>query len=236
MDRSHHVNYMSHGKKYLEAKKQIDPKKQYSPEEALDLVKKTSTVKFDPSVELHLKLGIDPSKGEQVVRVTLTMPHTIGKSKLVAAFVGTDKEKDARDAGAELVGGEELIAEIAKTGKINFDVAVATPDMMPKLAKVAKILGPKGLMPNPKTDTVGPNVKKMVEELKRGKVTLKNDDGGNIHASIGKLSSSKEALLENLKTVLETIKRAKPASAKGVYIQNAVITSSMGPAIRITVN
>lgn len=224
------------GKKYLEAKKLIDSKKAYSTEEALDLVKKSSTVKFDPTVELHLKLGIDPKKGEQLVRVTVTMPHATGKNKRIAAFVGADKEKDAREAGADVVGGEDLIAELAKAEKINFDVAVATPEMMPKLAKVAKILGPKGLMPNPKTDTVGANVKKMIEELKRGKVTLKNDDGANLHASLGKLSLGPQALAENLKTVLEAVKRAKPASSKGVYIQNAVLTASMGPAIHLAVN
>lgn len=228
--------HMPRGKKYLEVKKLIDSKKLYTPEEAIDLIKKTKTVKFDPTLELHLKLGIDPTKGEQLVRITLTLPHGSGKSKRVAAFVAPGKEKEATDAGADIVGGEELIAEIAKTQKINFDIAVATPDMMPKLAKVAKILGPKGIMPNPKTETVGPNVKRMVEELKRGKLMIKNDDGANLHAALGKLGSTKEQLLENLHAVLEAVKRAKPATAKGVYIQNAVLTSTMGPAIRIQAN
>jgi len=228
--------HMPRGKKYLEAKKLVDPKKVYAPNEAMELAKKTSTVKFDPTLELHLKLGIDPTKGEQVVRLTLTLPHGSGKSKRIAAFVAQAKEKEATDAGADIVGGEELIAEIAKTQKINFDIAVATPDMMPKLAKIAKILGPKGLMPNPKTETVGPHVKKMVEELKRGKLMLKNDDGANLHTTLGKLSSTKEQLLENLQAVLEAVKRAKPATSKGIYIQNAVLTSTMGPAIRIQTN
>lgn len=227
---------MAHGKKYLEVKKLIDPKKTYSAEEAMDLIKKTSTVKFDPSVELHLKLGIDPTKGEQLVRFTLTLPHAAGKIKKIAAFVSSGKEKEALEAGADIAGGEELIAEMAKTQKINFEVAVATPDMMPKLAKIAKILGPKGLMPNPKTETVNANVKKMIEELKRGKLTLKNDDGGNIHATLGKLSSPTSVILENLKALLEAVKRAKPATAKGVYLQNAVLVTSMGPAIHISVN
>lgn len=227
---------MAHGKKYNESKKLIDPKKLYSPEEALELAKKTSTVKFDPSVELHLKLGIDPTKGEQVVRVTLTLPHGTGKTKKIAAFVSPGKEKEALEAGADIAGGEELIAEMAKTQKINFEVAVATPEMMPKLAKIAKILGPKGLMPNPKTETVNANVKKMIEELKRGKLTLKNDDGGNIHATLGKLSSPTSVILENLQVLLEAVKRAKPATAKGVYLQNAVLVTSMGPAIHISVN
>lgn len=227
---------MAHGKKYLEVKKLIDPKKTYSAEEAMDLIKKTATVKFDPSVELHLKLGIDPTKGEQLVRFTLTLPHAAGKIKKIAAFVSSGKEKEALEAGADIAGGEELIAEMAKTQKINFEVAVATPEMMPKLAKIAKILGPKGLMPNPKTETVNANVKKMIEELKRGKLTLKNDDGGNIHAILGKLSSPASVILENLKALLEAVKRAKPATAKGIYLQNAVLVTSMGPAIHISVN
>lgn len=227
---------MAHGKKYLEAKKLIDPKKVYSPEEAVELAKKTSTVKFDPSVELHMKLGIDPSKGEQQVRVTLALPHGTGKAKKIAAFVSSAKEKEATEAGADIVGGEELVAEIAKTQKINFDIAIATPDMMPKLAKIAKILGPRGIMPNPKTETVGPNVKKMVEELKKGKLMIKNDDGGNLHAVLGKLGSPASELLENIKAVVEAVKRVKPSTSKGIYIQNAVLTSTMGPAIRVSLN
>ena len=227
---------MPHGKKYLEAKKLIDPKKVYSPEEAVELVKKTNPAKFDASVEIHIRLGIDPTKGEQQVRGTVALPHGTGKSKRVAAFVPADKEKEARDAGADLVGGEELIAEIAKTQKITFDVAVATPDMMPKLAKVAKILGPKGLMPNPKSETVGANVKKMVEELKKGKIAFKNDDSGNVHIVIGKISAESSKLLENLNAVADVIRRARPASAKGIFIENAALTSSMGPSIRIQIS
>ena len=227
---------MPHGKKYLEAKKLIDPKKVYSPEEAVELVKKTNPAKFDASVEIHIRLGIDPTKGEQQVRGTVALPHGTGKSKRVAAFVPADKEKEARDAGADLVGGEELVAEIAKTQKIGFDVAVATPDMMPKLAKVAKILGPKGLMPNPKSETVGANVKKMVEELKKGKIAFKNDDSGNVHIVIGKISAESSKLLENLNAVADVIRRARPASAKGIFIENAALTSSMGPSIRIQIS
>ncbi len=224
---------MPHGKKYQEAVKLIDPKKSYPLPEALELVKKTSRATFDATVELHLKLGIDPKKGEQQVRGTVNFPHGTGKTKRVAAFVGADREREAREAGADLVGGEELIAEIGSKEKIDFDVAVASPDMMPKLAKIAKILGPRGLMPNPKTDTVGTNVKKMIEELKRGKASFKTDDTGNVHLAIGKVSMETAALEENLTTALEVIKRAKPASSKGVYMQNAVVTSSMGPAIKI---
>lgn len=224
---------MPRSKRYQELKKLIDPKKLYAPEEALELVKKTSLTKFDGTIEAHLNLGIDPTKGEQQVRSTLIFPHATGKIKRVAAFVGGEKEKEAKDAGADLVGGEDLVAEIAKSGKVDFDVAVATPDMMPKLAKVAKVLGPIGLMPNPKTETVGPNVKKMVEEIKRGKVSFKNDTTGNIHQAFGKASLDAKALLENFTLFIEAVKKAKPASAKGTYIKTITIKSTMGPGIHV---
>jgi large subunit ribosomal protein L1 len=144
-----------------------------------------------------------------------------------------DKEKEAKEAGAEIVGGEELVAEIAQNGKIDFDVAVSTPDMMPKLAKLAKILGPKGLMPNPKTETVGTNVKKMIEELKKGKITVKNDSTGNIHQVVGKVSQSSDELRANLEATINALRKAKPASAKGSFIKNAVLVSTMGPSIKI---
>ena len=223
------------GKKLKESKSLVDTSKVYTPTEAMELVKKTSRVAFDATVELHLRLGIDPKKGEQQVRGTITYPHGTGKTKRVAAFVSGDREREAREAGAHLVGGEELIAEIGSKEKIDFDVAVATPDMMPKLAKIAKILGPKGLMPNPKTDTVGTNVKKMVEEIARGKASFKNDDTGNVHLAIGKVSFEAQTLLDNFNAALEVLKRVKPASSKGIYIKNAVLTSSMGPAIRVAV-
>lgn len=222
-------------KKYQSLKSKVDSKKRYSLAEAVDLVKAVAKTKFDATIELHLNLGIDPKKGEEQVRSTIVLPHSFGQSKKVAAFVESGKEDEARSAGADLVGGEELIAEIAKTSKIDFEVAVATPVMMPKLAKIAKILGPKGLMPNPKTETVGPHIKKMVEELKKGKLAFKNDDGGNVHLAVGKASFSKEKLLENLTMALETIKKAKPISSKGTYFQNVVLTSTMGPAIKLQV-
>lgn len=221
------------GKKYQEAKKLIDPKKNYPIGEALDLIKKTSKEKFDAGVEIHFKLGIDPSKGEQQVRGILVLPHNIGKTKKIAAFVEPALEKEAKEAGADLVGGEDLIKEIKSSGKINFEVAVATPQMMSKLAQIAKILGPKGLMPNPKNETVGANVKKMVEELKRGKFTFRNDDTGNIHQLVGKVSFDKQKLLDNLTAFIEAVKKVKPSSSKGVYIQTAVICTTMGPGIKI---
>jgi len=226
---------MKHSKRYNELQKLVDSKKVYTITEGIELAKKTSTTKFDGSIELHMNLGIDISKSDQIVRSTMVLPHTAGKTKRVAAFVPSDKEKDARDAGADIVGAEELIDEIAKSGKVDFDVAVATPDMMPKMAKVAKILGPKGIMPNPKTETVGPNVKKMIEELKKGKVTIKNDSTGNIHQIIGKSSMDSKALAENFEVIIAAIKKAKPASAKGTFIKNVILTSTMGPAIRIEV-
>jgi large subunit ribosomal protein L1 len=227
---------MAHSKRYSELKKLIDSKKAYAPAEAIELVKKTATTKFDGSIELHANLGIDVKKSDQIVRFTIVMPHASGKLKKVAAFVPADKEKDAKDAGAEIVGAEDLIEEISKSGKADFDVAVATPDMMPKLAKLAKILGPKGLMPNPKTDTVGTNVKKMVEELKKGKVTVKNDATGNIHQMVGKTSMDSKAILENLQLVVSSIRKTKPASAKGVFVKNIVLTSTMGPAVQLDIS
>jgi large subunit ribosomal protein L1 len=224
---------MARSKRYNELKKLVDSKKLYNPDEAMELIKKTSTTKFDGSVECHINLGIDVKKGDQQVRSTIIFPHSIGKAKKVIAFVAPDKEKDAKDAGADIVGGEELIDELAKTGKINFEVAVATPDMMPKLAKVAKVLGPVGLMPNPKTDTVGANVKKLIEDVKKGKVAFKNDTTGNIHQSIGKSSLTAKELLENLMALMEAVNKVKPASAKGTYLKTVTLTSTMGPGIKV---
>ncbi len=220
------------GKKFIEAKKQIDPKKAYSLAEAVALAKKTSTAKFDASVEIHAKLGIDPKQGDQQVRGTVSLPHGTGQSKKVAVFVSAaDKEKEAKEADADIVGGEELIAQIASSSKADFDVAIATPDMMPKLAKVARILGPKGLMPNPKTDTVGVNIRAMVEDQKKGKVAFKNDDTGNIHVVIGKVSFDEAKLLENAAVFMDALKKAKPSASKGNFIVKATMTTTMGPAI-----
>ncbi len=214
----------------------VDKNKTYSWDEAIKLVKETSGVKFDASVEVHAKLGIDPKKGEQQIRATVVLPHGTGKTKKIAAFVAADKEKEAKEAGADLVYGEEDIKKIKDSGKIDFELAVTTPDMMPKLAAIAKVLGPKGLMPNPKTETVSPNIKKMIEELKKGKITFKNDDTSNVHQMIGKMSFSEANLKDNLAAFLEALKKAKPNSAKGTYIQNLVLCSTMGPAIKISEN
>ncbi len=187
-------------------------------------------------MEVHARIGIDPKKGDQQIRSTVVLPHGTGKVKTIAAFVSSEKEKEAKDAGADFVYGEEDIKKIKDTGKIEFEIAITTPDMMPKLAAVAKVLGPKGLMPNPKTETVGPNIKKMIEELKKGKVTFKNDDTANVHQLLGKVSFSEAALKENLTAFMEALKKAKPGSSKGTYIKNLVLCTTMGPAIKISDN
>lgn len=210
-------------------------KKSYSPEEAIALLRQLKKAKFDESVELHVRLGIDPKQGDQQVRGTITLPYGIGKIKRVAVFAEGDKEIEAKTAGADLVGGKELIDRIRQTEKCEFDVAVATPDMMKELATIAKILGPKGLMPSPKNETVTPNVAKAVHELKKGKISFKNDDTGNVHQMIGKLSQSNEQVLDNLATFLDALKRAKPASSKGIYIRSATLTTTMGPGLAISV-
>lgn len=212
----------------------VDKNKVYTIDEAVKLVKETSGVKFDASVEIHANVGIDPKKGEQQIRSTVVLPHGTGKSKVIAAFVSADKEKEAKDAGADFVYGEEEMKKIKDTGKFNFEIAVTTPDMMPKMASVAKILGPKGLMPNAKTETVSPNLKKMIEELKKGKITFKNDDTSNIHVSVGKVSFTEQQLKENITAFVEALKKAKPATAKGTYIKNLVVCSAMGPAIHLS--
>ncbi|OIO19497.1 MAG: 50S ribosomal protein L1 [Candidatus Magasanikbacteria bacterium CG_4_9_14_0_2_um_filter_41_10] len=222
-------------KRMTDLKTKVDSTKVYSLDEAIALVKATSTVKFDASVEFHARLGIDPKKSDQLIRATVVLPHGTGKTKRIAAFVGPNDEKAAKDAGADLVLGEEEIKEIKTTGKIDFDIAVATPEMMPKLAVAARVLGPKGLMPNPKTDTVDKNVAKMIEALKKGKAAFKNDDQANIHQLVGKVSFDNAKLKENIETFIEALKRAKPSGSKGTYIKTAFLTSAMGPSVKISV-
>lgn len=224
---------MKKSKRMAELTAKIDKTKTYSIDEALQLVKDTSTVKFDASVELHVKLGIDPKKGDQQIRATVVLPHGTGKTKTVAAFVGSNDEKKAKEAGADFVYGEEEIKKIKDSGKIEFDIAVATPEMMPKLAVAAKVLGPKGLMPNPKSGTVDANVAKMIQDMKAGKVAFKNDDGAIVHQIIGKVSFDSAKLKENFKVFLDTIKKAKPAKSKGIYIKSLYLSSSMGPSVKI---
>ncbi|MEK7105711.1 MAG: 50S ribosomal protein L1 [Patescibacteria group bacterium] len=224
------------GKRYTEAKKMIDSKKSYTVAEAVQLVKDASRVKFDATVELHVKLGIDVKQSDQNIRGTISLPHSVGKSRRVAAFVEPDKEAEAKAAGADLIGSEELINEIVTKGKIDFDVAVATPGMMPKLAKAAKVLGPKGLMPNPKTDTVGAQIGKIIAEQKAGKLTFKNDDTGNVHVMVGKVSFDNAKITENLNAILDLMRKLKPSTAKGIYFKTVVLTSTMGPAVHLQVS
>jgi len=223
------------GKRYQEAQKLVDPKKIYTVEEAVKILKSFPAPKFDAAVELHIKLGIDPTKGDQLVRGTIVLPHGTGKTKKVIAFVEAEKEAEAKTAGADIIANEEIMEKIQKTGVIEFDVAIATPGMMPKLSKLAKILGPRGLMPNPKTDTVGVNITKMIQEQKAGKVSFKNDDTANLHQIFGRFSFDEVKLRENLTALIEAVKKVKPAAAKGIYIQNAVICTTMSPGIHVEI-
>ena len=211
----------------------IDQTKAYPIAEAIELVKKTAKTKFDASVEVHFRLGLDTQKGEQQVRLAVSLPHGTGKTIKVAAFVAPAKEQEVRAAGADYVGGEELINEIKKTEKTDFQVAVAEPGLMKNLAAIAKILGTRGLMPSPKNETVTPDPAKAVAELKKGKVSLKNDDTGNIHVAMGKVSFPPQSLIENFTVLLEAVRKAKPATSKGVYLKNISLSSTMGPGIKI---
>lgn len=209
--------------------------KVYSVDEAIELVKKTATTKFIGSVEVHIRTGIDPKKTDQAVRGSANLPHGTGKTKKIAAFVTEAKEKEAKDAGATLVGGEDLIKTIKETEKTDFDVAVAMPALMPKLAQIAKILGTRGLMPNPKTGTVGENVAQLIKEIAGGRFNFKNDDSGNIHAIIGKSNFESKALVENFQALLTAIKSAKPATVKGQYLVSTSLNASMGPGIKVKI-
>ena len=220
-------------KRYRAAQELIDATKAYSLDEAVGLLKQTATTKFDASVEIHVRLGIDPKKADQTVRGSVAMPHGTGKTLRVAVFAKGAAATAAKEAGADVVGDDEMIAGIKKSEKADFDVAIATPDMMKSLAPIAKILGTKGLMPNPKNETVTADPAKAVASWKQGKVTFRNDETGNIHAAIGKASFAPEQLKANLEVFLDAIKKAKPSESKGTYLKSATLTSSMGPAIKI---
>jgi len=211
-----------------------DRLKTYSIEEALEIVKKLTKTKFDASVEVHFRLGINTKKGDQQVRGAVSLPNGTGKTVKVAAFVSPENEKAVKAAGADFAGGDELIAEIKKTEKTDFQVAIAEPALMKNLAVIAKILGTRGLMPSPKNDTVTTNPAKTVEELKKGKISFKNDDTANVHTVIGKASFDTKKLIENYQTLLETIKKAKPASSKGTFIKNISVSSSMSAGVKVS--
>jgi len=212
-----------------------DRLKTYSIEEALEIVKKLTKTKFDASVEVHFRLGINTKKGDQQVRGAVSLPNGTGKTVKVAAFVSSENEKAVKAAGADFVGGDELIAEIKKTEKTDFQVAIAEPALMKNLAVIAKILGTRGLMPSPKNDTVTTNPAKTVEELKKGKISFKNDDTANVHTVIGKASFDTKKLIENYQTLLETIKKVKPASSKGTFIKNISVSSSMSAGVKVSI-
>lgn len=211
----------------------VDATKVYGIDEALELAKKTANTKFVGSVEVHIRTNIDAKKTDQAVRGSVSLPHGTGKAKKIAAFVTEAKEKEAKEAGAEVVGGEELIKKIKETEKTDFDVAVAEPALMPKLAQIAKILGTRGLMPNPKTGTVNPEVGKMIAEIAKGKVNYKNDDSGNIHQIIGKSNFETKDLLENFKAFYDSVVHSKPTTVKGQFISGISINATMGPGIKV---
>ncbi len=224
-----------HSKRYAGVKAGVDKTKSFGVDEGIAIVKTGATAKFDETIEIHFNLGIDPKMGDQQIRGTLSLPNGTGKTKRVAAFVDAANEAAAKAAGADIIGTEEYLENLVKTGKIDFDVAVAVPSMMPKLAKAARILGPRGLMPNPKTDTVGPNITKIIEEQKAGKISFKNDNTANVHIIVGKASFPLEKLIENVNVALDTIRKAKPNTAKGIYMKSVTLTSTMGPAVRLEV-
>jgi large subunit ribosomal protein L1 len=221
-----------HGKKYTAARAQVAANRAYTIEEAIPLLQKVKFAKFDETVEISLRLGVDPKHADQMVRGTVVLPHGLGKSKRVLAIASGEKQKEAQDAGADFVGGEEVVEKISG-GWMDFDAVVATPDMMRAVGKLGKVLGPRGLMPNPKTGTVSVDIGKAVREIKAGKVEFRVDKTGIIHAPVGKASFASESLVDNTRALVESIVRAKPAAAKGKYLKNVTVSSTMGPGVRI---
>ncbi|WP_028400846.1 50S ribosomal protein L1 [Ectobacillus panaciterrae] len=220
------------GKKYLEAAKLVDRATAYSVTEAIELVKKTNPAKFDATVEVAFRLGVDPKKADQQIRGAVVLPNGTGKVQSVLVFAKGEKAKEAEAAGADYVGDADFINKIQQ-GWFDFDVVVATPDMMGEVGKLGRVLGPKGLMPNPKTGTVTFDVTKAVNEIKAGKVEYRVDKAGNIHVPVGKVSFENEKLAENLQTVYDTMLKAKPAAAKGTYVKNVTVASTMGPGVKV---
>jgi large subunit ribosomal protein L1 len=223
---------VTRAKRYADASRMFDRSQLYSPTDAIRILREMPTPKFDETVELSIRLGVDPRKADQMVRGTVSLPHGSGKSVRVAAFAAGDKAREATEAGADKVGGEDLVEEVLK-GNIEFDAAVATPDMMPVVGKAGRVLGPRGLMPNPKAGTVTPDIGKAVGEIKAGKLEYRVDRQSNLHLVLGKRSFDERQLLENYLAVVDEILRAKPASSKGRYIRTITISTTMGPGIRI---
>ena len=225
-----------YGKKYVEASKKVDKNKLYSLDEAINLVKETSVTNFDSTVEVAIKLNIDAKKSDQALRGSFVLPNGTGKTKRVLVIAKGAQAEAARAAGAQYVGDKDMIDKIANENWFDFDVIVATPDMMPELGKIGKVLGPKGLMPNPKTGTVTADVEKAVNDINKGMISYKNDSFGNVHSIIGKVSFDNKKLAENLSYVVTTVAKAKPSSVKGVFINSITITTTMGPGIRLDKN
>jgi large subunit ribosomal protein L1 len=224
-----------HGKKFMDASKQVDRGTLYEPVEAFELVKKAAPAKFDETIEVAIRLGVDPRHADQQVRGAVVLPNGTGKTRTVLVFAKGDKEREATDAGADFAGAEDMVAKIQQEGWLGFDVAIATPDMMGMVGKLGRILGPRGLMPNPKTGTVTFDVAKAVKEVKAGKIEYRVDKAGNIHAPIGKVSFETEKLLENLRTLVDALVRAKPTAAKGQYMKGISLSSTMGPGVKVNV-
>ena len=224
---------MKRGKKYTEAAKLVDRATQYDVAEAISLVKKTAVTKFDETVEAHIRLGVDGRHADQQVRGAVVLPHGTGKTVRVLVFAKGDKVAEAEAAGADFVGGEELIPRIQNEGWFDFDVVVATPDMMGVVGRLGRVLGPKGLMPNPKAGTVTMDVTKAVNDIKAGKIEYRLDKANIIHCPVGKASFTEEQLTENFNTLMDAIIKAKPASAKGTYMKSVTVTSTMGPGIKV---
>jgi len=224
-----------HGKKYRDGLKRFDATAAYPAAEALELVKSMAYAKFDETVEAVFRLGIDPRKADQLVRGTVSLPHGTGKDVRVAVFAQGDKVREAEAAGADLVGGKELVEEIQGGKALDFEVAIATPDLMAEVGKLGRVLGPRGLMPNPKAGTVTFDVGKAVEEFKAGRIEYRNDRYGNVHAPVGKVSFTDEQLNENLAALSAEIVRARPSSSKGRFVRNLSVSSTMGPGVRVDV-
>lgn len=224
---------MKRGKKYQDNIKQVDREHYYEVDEAIELAQKTATANFDETIEMHIRLGVDSRHADQQVRGAIVLPHGTGKEVKVLVFAKGEKIAEAEAAGADYVGGEEFVEKIQKENWFEFDVIVATPDMMGEVGKLGRVLGPKGLMPNPKTGTVTFDVEKAVKEIKAGKVEYRADKAGIVHVPIGKASFESNKLVENFTTIFDTLLKAKPASAKGTYMKNVTITTTMGPGIKI---
>lgn len=222
-----------HGKKFTDASKQISRNDLYEPLEAFDLIKKVAPAKFDETIEVAVRLGVDPRHADQQVRGAVVLPYGTGKTRTVLVFAKGDKAREAEEAGADFVGAEDMVEKIQKEGWLAFDVAIATPDMMGTVGKLGRILGPRGLMPNPKTGTVTFDVSRAVKEVKAGKIEYRVDKAGNIHAPIGRVSFDNEKLLENLRTLVDALVRAKPAAAKGQYLKGISLSSTMGPGVKV---